>query len=320
MSPRSIAADAHILTAKRGLSVPYSLTRPRATAVRRRGRGELCVTVAGVCRLFGMIARAEPVQATFWLLDAPDSLAVQSHQNADGTGVGFFDPDGTPHVDKQPIAAFEDRQFAAEAKEIWSRTFVSHVRHATTGGLTIANTHPFCQHERLFAHNGVINDLPKLEQRLGDDLALVAGDSDSERYFALITGEIDRHGGDVGAGIRTAVRWIVQNVSIVSINFVLVTATELWALRYPEIDTLFVLERTAGGAGPEAPRPLEQTSSQGTRVHCEHTRDRPLVIIASERMDDDRDWREVPSGELVHVDASLRLTTERLFDSAPPRA
>jgi predicted glutamine amidotransferase len=267
-----------------------------------------------------MTAGADPVQATFWLLDATDSLVVQSHHNADGTGVGFFDPDGTPHVDKQPIAAFEDRQFAAEAREIWSRTFVSHVRHATTGGLTVANTHPFCQHDRLFAHNGVINDLPKLEQHLGDARALVAGDSDSERYFALITSEIDRHDGDVGAGIRAAVRWIVENVSIVSINFVMVTATELWALRHPDIDTLFVLQRSAGGGGAGAPRPLEQTSSHGTRICSEHARDRAVVIIASERMDDDPGWRKVPSGELVHVDASLTLTTKRLFDSAPATA
>jgi predicted glutamine amidotransferase len=270
-----------------------------------------------MCRLFGMTAGDEPVQATFWLLDAPDSLAAQSHQNADGTGVGYFDPDGTPQVDKQPIAAFEDRRFASEAREIWSRTFVSHVRHATTGGRTAANTHPFCQHARLFAHNGVINDVPKLEERLGDELALVGGQSDSERFFALITGETDRHDGDVSAGIRTAVQWIVQNLPIVSINFVLITATDLWALRYPETDSLFVLERPAGGGGTTTPRELDQTSSHGTRVRSGHARDRPVVIVASERMDDDA-WREVPSGELIHVDASLTVTTERLFTGPPP--
>jgi glutamine amidotransferase len=32
-----------------------------------------------VCRLFGLTAGAERVRATFWLLDAPDSLRVQSH-------------------------------------------------------------------------------------------------------------------------------------------------------------------------------------------------------------------------------------------------
>ena len=259
-----------------------------------------------------MTAGAEPVKATFWLLDAPDSLAVQSHRNPDGTGVGFFDPDGGPHVEKQPIAAFEDRQFAAEAKEISSRTFVSHVRHATTGGLTVANTHPFCQHDRLFAHNGVIDDLPELERHLGEARALVEGDTDSERYFALISKEIDRHAGDVGAGVEAAVKWIVENLSIVSINFVLVTASDLWALRYPEHHTLFVLERPAGGGGSGAPKALVQTSSYGTQVRSEHARDRPVVIVASERMDDDSGWREVSSGDLIHVDASLVLTAESI--------
>lgn len=262
-----------------------------------------------------MTAGAEPVQATFWLLDAPDSLVAQSHDNADGTGLGYFDADGTPHVDKQPIAAFQDRRFAAEARKIWSRTFVSHVRHATAGGLTMANTHPFCQRDRLFAHNGVVNDIPRLEAHLGADRGLVGGESDSERYFALITGEIARHDDDVGAGIRAAARWIVENLAIVSINFVLITATDLWALRYPEIDSLFILKRSAGGGGGgrEAPRALEQNGSHGTRVHSAHGRDRPVVIVASERLDGDAAWREIPSGELVHVDSSLTVTTEQLF-------
>lgn len=263
-----------------------------------------------MCRLFGMSAGPEPMEARFWLLDAPDSLVAQSHRNADGTGIGYFDPDGTPRVDKQPIAAFQDRQFASEARDLRSRTYVAHIRHATTGGLTIANTHPFCQHERLFAHNGVIDDLPKLEQHLGDDRALVAGESDSERFFALITREVDRHGGTVGAGIRAAVQWIVQELPVVSINFVLVTATDLWALRYPDTNTLFVLERAAGGGRSGTAAALEQSSSHGTRVHSDRARGRPLVVVASERMDDDPGWREVRSGELVHVGPSLTLESD----------
>ena len=45
-----------------------------------------------MCRLFGMSAGTEPVKATFWLLEAPDSLAQQSRREPDGTGVGYFDP------------------------------------------------------------------------------------------------------------------------------------------------------------------------------------------------------------------------------------
>jgi glutamine amidotransferase len=39
-----------------------------------------------MCRLFGLTAGTAWVNATFWLLDAPDSL--QSHRNADGAGLG----------------------------------------------------------------------------------------------------------------------------------------------------------------------------------------------------------------------------------------
>jgi glutamine phosphoribosylpyrophosphate amidotransferase len=56
------------------------------------------------------------------------------------------------------------------------------------------------------AHNGVVRDLPCLEERLGEHASLVAGDTDSERLFALITKETEAKGGDVGAGITAAVR------------------------------------------------------------------------------------------------------------------
>jgi predicted glutamine amidotransferase len=253
-----------------------------------------------------MSAGGEAVEANFWLLDAPDSLSAQSHRNPDGTGIGYYDESGEPHVEKQAIAAFEDRQFAAEARTIRSATFVAHIRHASVGGLTLANTHPFCQRGRLFAHNGGIGELPKLEQHLGQARALVAGETDSERYFALITAEIVRHGGDVEAGIRAAVTWVAETLTLVSINFVLITATDLWALRYPETNTLFVLER------PARATPLEHQSSYGTRVHSEDVRDHPLVVVASERMDEDPAWREVRSGELVHVGPSLELETQLL--------
>jgi len=142
----------------------------------------------------------EPVRATFWLLEAPDSLAQQSRREPDGTGLGAFDTDGRPEVFKQPIAAYEDHAFAQEAREITSRTFVAHVRYASTGAVSPENTHPFEQRGRLFAHNGVIGEPERIEPELGDAASLVKGETDSERYFALVTREIERDG-DVGAAI-----------------------------------------------------------------------------------------------------------------------
>ena len=96
-----------------------------------------------MCRLFGLCSGDEPVTATFWLLDAPDSLRTQSHREPDGTGLGYFDAEGRPQVQKQPLAAFEDEAFAREARTVHASSFVAHIRFASTGALEFRNTHPF---------------------------------------------------------------------------------------------------------------------------------------------------------------------------------
>ena len=273
--------------------------------------------VAVMCRLFGMSGGREPVRATFWLLEAPDSLSQQSRREPDGTGLGAYDPDGKPIVSKQPLAAYEDQQFAQEAREVSSRTFVAHVRYASTGAVTAKNTHPFEQRERLFAHNGVIEDLGTLERELGDAMALVQGDTDSERFFALITREIDRDG-DVGAAIVRAAGWIAENLPVFALNVVLITAGELWALRYPDVHELHELERDAGG--PTGRRHLEHASARGSvRVRSGDLATRPAVVVASEPMDEDAGWRALESGELLHVDPDLRVTITRTLERPPRR-
>lgn len=263
-----------------------------------------------MCRLFGMSGGLEPVRATFWLLQAPDSLQQQSRREPDGTGIGTFDADGHPVVQKQPLAAYEDRRFAEEAKDLESRTFVAHVRYASDGDLTKPNTHPFEQGGRLFAHNGVIGDLGRLEDELGDARSLVQGETDSERFFALITREISASG-DVGEGIAAAARWVAGNLPILAINCVLITASDLWALRYPDTHELLVLEREAGGGA------LQHTSARRIRVSSEGLSERPSVVVATERMDEDPGWRSLRSGELLHVDGELRVSSRQIIDGPP---
>src|SRR5205809_6582805 len=121
-----------------------------------------------MCRLLGLTAGREPIGASFWLLDAPDSLEVQSRRNADGSGIGFFDPAGTPVLDKQPEAAFRDAEFVREAKQAVSAVFVAHVRWATAGGRTVQNTHPFTMQGRNMAHNGGVGRAGRLGDSAGD--------------------------------------------------------------------------------------------------------------------------------------------------------
>jgi glutamine amidotransferase len=257
----------------------------------------------------------ERVGATFWLLEAPDSLARQSYREPDGTGLGYYDENGRPKVFKQPLPAYEDHQFAMEAQEVSSRTFVAHVRYASNGGLTHENTHPFEQAERLFAHNGVIGDVPALEQELADAMSMVKGQTDSERYFALVTREIER-AGDVGEGLVAAARWISENLPVFALNCVLITESDLFALRYPDVHELHVLERAAGGHGGN--RYLDHASARGmVRVRSGDLATRPAVIVATEPMDEDGGWHELASGELLHVGPDLKVETTKALEHPP---
>ncbi|MEU3405350.1 class II glutamine amidotransferase [Streptomyces sp. NPDC006670] len=269
-----------------------------------------------MCRLFGLSSAPQRTHATFWLLDAPDSLSRQSHHDPDGTGLGYFSADGTPLVDKAPIAAYRDRAFAEKARQAESATFIAHVRYASTGSLDLRNTHPFEQDGRLFAHNGVIEGLDRLDDHLGEDRSLVNGDTDSERFFALITRETRRHNGDVTEGIRRAAEWIAANVPVYAINLILITPKELWALRYPDTHGLYVLERRAGGQ--HGSRHLDHTGTDGRlRVHSSHLAQCPAVVVASEPMDDNPHWRQMEPGELLHVGPDLRLTRQIILHDPP---
>ncbi|MCB4208365.1 class II glutamine amidotransferase [Arthrobacter sp. UM1] len=267
-----------------------------------------------MCRLFGMTSGRERVKAEFWLLDASDSLESQSRRNPDGTGLGTFREDGTPRVEKQPLAAFEDAAFAREAASRESSTFLAHVRYSTGTAHTVENTHPFEMDGRLCAHNGAVGETDRLERELGDAMSLVKGQTDSERIFALVTREI-RAGAGVGEAMTRAVRWLAENVPVFAVNLILTTPDELWALRYPETHELWVLERTAAqGSGTVAPG-----TSEGSRVRSEELSSKPSVVVASERLDNDPGWRLIDTGTLLHVDPQLAVTKTVAVSGEPRR-
>lgn len=266
-----------------------------------------------MCRLFGLHADKRVITATFWLLDAPDNLVEQSRKNPDGTGLGVFEADGKPMVYKQPMAAWQDREFATEAHELTSTTFIAHVRYSSSAALELRNTHPFLQDGRIFAHNGVVTGLDVVDARLRElDVAdLVQGETDSERIFALITASIRRRDGDVGGGIVDAVGWLAETVPIFAVNILLSTATDMWALRYPETHELYLLDRR-----DVDDRRLRMRSDR-ISAHSDELTSDASVVFASEPMDDD-DWQLLAPGELVHVDADLQID-RRIALPDPPK-
>jgi glutamine amidotransferase len=269
-----------------------------------------------MCRLFGLSSGTARVRATFWLVDAPDSLEVQSHRNVDGSGIGFFDPAGDPIVDKQPEPAFSDQEFIRAARQAESSAFVAHVRWATAGGRTVQNTHPFAMDGRVMAHNGGFGELPRLDEQLGDYASLVLGDTDSERFFALITKETDARGGDVGAGITAAASWIAAHLPVSSLNTIVAAPGELWALRYPGQHALHILERPAGTA-PGSPAEGLHVRSSTSSMHVPALDEAASVVVASERLDGETGWRMLASGELLHVRPDLSIHSEIVITQPP---
>lgn len=165
------------------------------------------------------------------------------------------------------------------------------------------------------AHNGLIHDLPRLERELGDAMALVHGETDSERLFALIT-TYAASTGDVGQAITEAVGWVADKLPLYAANLVLTTPTELWALRYPATHPLYVLRR--GPGGPHGDRQLDQASTAGTvQVRSPAAGNVPTVVVATEPMDADPGWRLLAPGELLHVGPSQHVTRRIVLDRPP---
>lgn len=249
-----------------------------------------------MCRLFGMLA-AEPVAAQFWLLGATDSVLDQSYRNPDGTGLAHY-VGREPVVEKQPIAAYEDQEFAAEARSAHSHLFVAHIRHATRGEPRPENTQPFSHGSLVFAHDGTIDGLEDLPASSG----LFLGDTDSERYFALLRHHIGKTQNAL-TGIRDAVGWIMENCTYTSLNFLLADGDSLYALRLPGKEGLYFRRLRAD-------EDLYGLSSHGTRAESRHRSE--AVLFASEEIDPAPSWRELEPGTLVVAHRDLRLEFHRV--------
>lgn len=262
-----------------------------------------------------MTAGRARVSVDFWVRTAPDSMAAQSTRNPDGAGIGWFDA-GAPHIVKEAGPAVRDKQVLATASSIRASSVVTHVRAATSGPASHDNSHPFHFDGLVVAHNGGFGHLDRVDSHLGEDAPRVTGDSDSERFAALIARQTRRHGGDVAAGITAAASWLAANVPLYSLNTVVIADGRLWALRYPDQRALHYARRVLrpGSGAPDATWSGSSSLASHQMVADTETQ---VVVTASERIDGDTDWLMLMPGELVAVDRDLTINS-RLALTEPP--
>jgi predicted glutamine amidotransferase len=182
-----------------------------------------------MCRLAGYVC-TDPSTAFAMLGPSAAKFRDLGRRNPHGWGVAFHEP-GSPtlHRIRESSPIDTSTVFEAFASVRPVQNMIMHMRDATPGlPVVLRNTHPFTGGGLAFAHNGAIS-VAGLDELLPAD-AVLEGDTDSERYFALVADGMSR-GETAARAMRSAVLAIIEaGLTYTALNAVLLTPAELVAI------------------------------------------------------------------------------------------
>ncbi|MDP9046453.1 MAG: class II glutamine amidotransferase [Pseudomonadota bacterium] len=180
-----------------------------------------------MCQLLGMSANT-PTDVMFSFT----GFATRAQEHKDGFGIAFFEGAGVRLLVDAQSARHSPIAEMVRHYPIRSQHILAHIRKATQGQVTLANTHPFVRElwgrYWVFAHNG---DLRGYAPRLHGAFHPV-GETDSERAFCWLMQELDKAHADVPsiAELTTTLRELAQRPAAHgSFNFILSNGQALWA-------------------------------------------------------------------------------------------
>lgn len=263
-----------------------------------------------MCRFFavrasGAVGLAGP------LVESPTSLVAQSccdrrgESHGDGWGLAWL-TDGEMRVRRSTAPARDDQQLRDLATTTATTLAIAHVRQASVGQVSLANTHPF-QHGRwVFAHNGTLQNFAAGRARLleaipADLQAHIAGATDSEHIFYYLLGKLhavgsinhvraDQLAGALTSTVHTLDQWFPTfGGDETKLNFLVMDGRLLAATCWKH--TLHVLEESAD-------RSPGKTGKRSVMIASEPTHDGP--------------WQAVPDRSMIVVDEELCVRRWRL--------
>lgn len=246
------------------------------------------------------------------LMDPPHSLVKQSfeakemlsgHLNADGFGIGWYNPELGPtpalYTNTQPI--WHDLNLPRMMDNISSGIILGHVRGASDGmPVTATNTHPFCYKNFLFMHNGAVDDFrskifPQIARKI-DPLLWdhIKGNTDSEHVFGLWLSFLNTPRGE-DFTLPAQVNALHETISFLES-----------VAKKEQIDMVLNMGISDGSA-VLATR-YHFGKRKATLYYIEGSRELPQAkIIASEKLDDDTNWKTVPERSIVTIDENSIL-------------
>lgn len=217
-----------------------------------------------MCRIAAYVGPPRSLH-DLWL--APEhSLVVQSYApremngallNADGFGMAWYTPAARePALYRTVLPLWGDENVERMTRHLVSGCAIANVRSATPGmGIQTSNVSPFVRGAWSFTHNGLVRSFKPLARRMralldDDSYAAIAGNTDSEHVFALVTTHLAASQGDPIAAVRAAIDALEKLVRDAGagalLNFVLTDGRWLVAARHAigeAAPSLYVRER-----------------------------------------------------------------------------
>ncbi len=284
-----------------------------------------------MCRLLGYVG--EPVLVYDMLYRFKNSLVGQSKHacesefvvNGDGFGLGWYDLDlgPEPGVFASVQPAWNNSNLRYLTQKLKVKSFIAHIRAATMGVVSQSNCHPFHFDRWLFAHNGNIENfkqLRRLWQSTLDEVyyEYINGQTDSQNMFAMWLQKLLSHKPrelltlhDYADAMREMLRqlkWLehkTQKCFSVHINCVITDGTQMFGMRYTNQSF--------------SPAPSLYWSEGQIQVGADQDEafvnpnvEKRCVLIASEKMDRQSHWHEVPENHFVLIDQNLQVQCESI--------
>lgn len=269
-----------------------------------------------MCRFYAHHAN-RPTPAAGRLLHFGTSLMAQSRRDLrgesheDGWGIGYYDGD-RPRVIRRATSAVDCCEYRAAAEGICAATFLAHVRQASVGERSTANTHPFAFGRWLFAHNGTVTGFDRVGPHLrsetsSDLLAAMQGTTDSELVFHWLLSRLRSVPTDLAAPLRdlATVRQIVaESILRLDAQSAAAGGDEPAKLNFLLSDGHFLLASRFGHSlhwiehvGPEA----DQGPEPGATTCAEYR----AALVASEPVTQEA-WQEIPDRSILVIDADIQ--------------
>ncbi len=274
-----------------------------------------------MCRLFAFRS-VIPSQVHRSLMAADNALGAQSDKHRDGWGVAFY-VDDSPHITRSPTTAIDDHLFHRVSGVVASETVLAHVRKATVGNNSVLNCHPFQYGRWTMAHNGEIRDFERhraaMRELVDDGLRrYILGDTDSEVIFFIFLTFLRRRA-------PLYARFALEDV-FAALRQTITLIRERCDTGVPEEDALLtiiitdgtLMAATQGGkelfVSTYKTRCADRDECKSLSPECEAPTVSGYVnhlVLSSERMGGENVWLPLEPGEIIGVDARMRLHRER---------